>query len=191
MASIRQIARTGASAPRRPSPDADQSVRCEIRECVSTPRGPRQRALASFRGALTPEILDAAEERARRPFDRSALIARAIRMGVPVTYRRRFPEARALLAQLQRGARLEPSLAALLKAALEAMPTEPVPGHLQDAADWIGQSDRARGQTLRGLLRTADRILSSSSRRPLRTRPEPSYPRFSSDRGTPRGDRSE
>jgi len=45
----------------------EQGDRYEIRECRVTERGPRQFTLVSFRGVLTPEVLDEAEERARRP----------------------------------------------------------------------------------------------------------------------------
>jgi hypothetical protein len=156
-----------------------QGRRYEIRECLDTERGPRQHTLASFRGVLTPEVLDRAEDTARKPLSREALVARARAMGIPVTHRRRYPEARALLATLQRGGRLDPGLAALLKSALDSLPSEPAPTHLADAAEWIGQSERVRGRVLRGLVRAADRIV--QSRGPLRTRPREVFPRFSSE----------
>jgi hypothetical protein len=156
-----------------------QGDRYEIRECVATPRGPRQLRLASFRGVLTPEVLDRAESRARNPLHREGVVASAVRMGIPVSKRRHHPEARALLAALQRGAELEPTLVQLLETALERLDSREVPAHLVDAADWIGQPERERGAALRGLLRTADRIL--RSRPPLRTPPRQRFPRFSSD----------
>lgn len=174
MASIRQQGRQGRQVQGRYRPGR----RCEIRECVATERGPRQYVLASFAGMLTPETLDRAEERARRPFDREALIARAQRMGIPVTRRRRFPEARALLASLQRGGGLDPRLVTLLREALAALPAEPVPEHLAEAAFWLGQSEAARGRALRGLLRATDRVL--RSRGPLRSPPARRFPRFRS-----------
>jgi hypothetical protein len=156
-----------------------QSDRYEIRECLVTVRGPRQLSLTSFRGVLTPEVLDEAETRARKPFTRADLVTRAIRMGIPVTDRRRHPEARELLAALQRGAELEPTLVQLLQTALERLDSRAVPAHLVDAAEWIGQPDRERGTALRGLLRTTDRIL--RSRPPLRTPRQETFPRFSSE----------
>jgi hypothetical protein len=153
-------------------------LRCEIRECLSTERGPRQRVLASFRGALTPEILDRAEAKARRPFDREALVRRARGAGIPVTRRRGFPEARALLAVLQRGGGLDPRLVTRLRESLAQLPAAPVPEHLAAAADWIGQPESERGRALRGLLRTADRI--AISRGPLRERSRKSFPRIRS-----------
>ena len=150
----------------------------EIRECLSTDRGPRQRPLVRFRGVLTPDVLDAAAAAARRPFDRRALLARARRQGIPVTEERRHPEARRLLALLRAGQPLDPTLVGQLRSALELLAAEPVPVHLQDAAGWVGQSEAARGKALRGLLRTASRVL--RSRGPLREpTPEP-FPRFSS-----------
>ena len=162
-----------------------QGDRYEIRECVATPRGPRQLALASFRDVLTPEVLDRAEGRARKVFDRADLVARAASMGIPISERRSHPEARALLALLQRGAELEPTLVQLLVTALEGLESRELPAHLADAAEWIGQPQRERGAALRGLLRTADRIL--RSRAPLRTPLRELFPRFSSARAKDAG----
>jgi hypothetical protein len=156
-----------------------QGDRYEIRECIVTLRGPRQLSLASFRGVLTPEVLDRAEAGARKPLARAELMARAIRKGIPVSERRRYPEARGLLAVLQRGAELEPTLVRLLETALQGLESRAVPAHLMDAAEWIGQPERERGAALRGLLRTADRIL--RSRPPLRTPRQETFPRFSSE----------
>jgi hypothetical protein len=155
-----------------------QNDRYEIRECLVTLRGPRQLSLASFRGVLTPEVLDEAEAKARKPLERADLMARAVRMGIPVSERRRHPEARGLLAALQRGADLEPTLVQLLETALGRLDSRAVPAHLVDAAEWIGQPERERGAALRGLLRTADRIL--RSRPPLRTPRRETFPHFSS-----------
>lgn len=152
--------------------------RFEIRECRSTPDGPRQFTLAGFTGVLTPEILDRASERAQRPFDRERILERARDLGARVTHRRRFPEARALLGALERGVKPDPSLVDLLQRALGPLARTPVPEHLADATPWIGQPEWERGRALRGLLRSADRVM--ASRRPLRTLPQTPYPRFSS-----------
>ena len=58
-----------------------QGERHEIRECVSTERGPRQITLASFRGVLSPEVLDRAEAKARKPLNREEIAARARAVG--------------------------------------------------------------------------------------------------------------
>jgi hypothetical protein len=159
------------------------SIRCwgdrfEIRECLETDRGPRQHTLVSFRGVLTPEILDRAADKACKPFDREQLLERAEQLGIASTQRRTHPEARALLASLQRGETLDPWITSLLRSALEARPQKPLPTHLEEAQEWLGQPESERGKALRGLLRTADRIL--QARGSLRSRPGTPFPRFSS-----------
>lgn len=134
--------------------------------------------LVSFTGLLTPEILDAAERAAQRPFDRERLVARARELGIGVSRRRRNRPARALLASLQRGAPLDPRLVTLLREALEPLPAAPLPEHLEEASEWLGQPESERGLALRGLLRTADRI--RQARGPVRARDERRYPRFHS-----------
>jgi hypothetical protein len=156
-----------------------QDGRVEIREARSTPRGPRSRTLASFRGVLTPEIFERAEARAERPLDRLALMARARELDIPLTTRRGDREMRALLARLRRPEPVDPVLAGLLRSALEPVPVAPVPERLAEAAEWIGASDRERGEALRGLLRVSDRILASRAR--LRQRRRRRYPRFASE----------
>lgn len=155
-----------------------QGERYEIRECHGTSAGPRQHLLASFRGVLSPEVLDRAEAEACAGFNREAVISRAREMGIAVTRRRSHPEARGLIAKLQRGVAPGPALVAILREHLAALPSVPVPEHLQDAQQWLGQPETERGKALRGLLRTADRIV--RSRGPLRTRPRGVFPRFSS-----------
>lgn len=152
----------------------------EIRECRRTPRGPRQYTLARFHRVLTPEVLDEAAARAQRPFDRARVAARAQALGIPVSPRRTDAAARQLLAELRAGRVVEASLAGLLKHALALLDDAPVPEHLADAAEWIGRSEAARGKALRGLLRTASRVV--RSRAPGREPPDPPFPRFRSDR---------
>ena len=66
-----------------------------------------------------------------------------------------------------------------LRLALEPLPAAPLPEHLEDAGDWVGQPEGERGLALRGLLRSADRILRSrAAQRPMPQRP---FPRFQSD----------
>lgn len=150
----------------------------EIRECVTTPDGPRQRALARFRGVLTADVLDRAAEVATRPFDRAALVTRARRAGIPVSGRYAETGARRLIAHLRAGRPLDPVLAGLLRGALGLAEVQPLPAHLTDVADWIGASEAARGRALRGLLRAAGRVLRS---RGVLREPEPErFPRFSS-----------
>ncbi|MDH3211340.1 MAG: hypothetical protein OEM05_02535 [Myxococcales bacterium] len=152
--------------------------RVEIREAVSTAGGPRSRTLASFRGSLSPELLQRAARRAERPFDAAVLIARAAARGVPVTDRPQSRGARELLGRLRRGEPIDPVLVTLLKEALAAVPAAPVPAPLGEVAEWIGQSDARRGEALRGLLRVADRIVRARGR--VRTRTRKRFPRFRS-----------
>lgn len=156
--------------------------RVEIRETRRTLRGPRSRTLVSFRGALTPDLLDAAEARAGHPLDRDALLERAAELGVPTTERRSDGPARALLAQLRRGTGLDPLLASALRRALERVGEAPVPEGFAEVVEWIGASDAERGHALRGLLRVSDRI--ASSRGAIRRRPSKPFPRIHS-RATP------
>jgi len=136
----------------------------EIRECVSTARGPRQRALARFRGVLTPEVLDRAAAAARRPFDRRALIDRARARGISVAEQPRSSAARRLLADLRAGRSLDPTLVTLLREALAGQEGRALPDHLVDPAEWLGRSEAARGRALRGLLRVASRVARSRAR---------------------------
>lgn len=155
-----------------------QGSRYEIRECRSTPDGPRQYTLARFDDVLTPDVLDEAAAQAQRPFDAAKLVARARERKIPVSTRRRHDAARELIAELRSGRTLEPSLVALLQQALAAHEARALPAHLADAADWVGRSEAARGKALRGLLRTASRVVQSrDARLPL---PEERFPRFSS-----------
>jgi hypothetical protein len=155
--------------------------RIELREARATPRGPRARTLASFRGALDPEVLERAAARASRPLDVPVLLARARALGIPVTERRGDRAARELLAQLRRGGSVDASLAAILREALEPLAASAPPEALAEVAEWVGADDAQRGTALRGLLRLHDRI--ARSRGAVRSRPRRSYPRFRSARG--------
>lgn len=162
----------------------------EIRECVPTPSGPRQRALARFRRILTSADLDRAHAAARQPFDREELVKRARAQGIPVAEMPAHEEARRLLAYLRDGGTVEPILAKLLIEALAGfqLPTAPtgageraIPAHLEGVLEWVGRPESTRGRALRGLLRTASRVI--QSRRALRERADDPFPRFSSGQG--------
>jgi len=157
------------------------SGRFDIRESVTTPDGPRSRTLATFRAALTPEVLEEAQRRASRRFERVRLEARAAELGVPVIERREDRAARALLATLRSGALIDPLLVSLLKQILDELPAAPTPALLAEVANWVGADEVKRGAALRDLLRLSDRIV--RSRRGGRTRPHVPFPRFRSRRG--------
>lgn len=154
------------------------SDRFEIRESVATARGPRSRRLVGFRGRLTPDVLARAAARAQRPFDPRALVRRARALSIEVVDRSREPEARALLARLRRADRLDPRLAAVLRAALSREPESRIPEELEDVADWVGASAADRGSALRQLLDLYGRI--AASRTPGSQREKPRFPRIAS-----------
>ena len=155
-----------------------QGNRFEIRECRSTGNGPRQATLARFSGVLTPDVLDAAASRAQRPFDRSLVLERARRAGIPISPVRHNATARQLLAALRMGTELDPVLTGLLVEALAIQPATATPDHLAEATEWIGRSEAERGRALRGLTRTASRI--SKGRERIRATHEAPFPRFES-----------
>ncbi len=152
--------------------------RVEIRESIATRRGPRARTLAVFRGALAPDVIERAAGLARRPFDRTALRARAHALGVPMSARRADAAARALLRDLRQGISLDPALVTLLREALDAQRAGPVPEPLAEAAEWLGVGAERRGEALRGLLRASDRLVRERPAR--RERPAALFPRFRS-----------
>jgi hypothetical protein len=153
-----------------------KSGRVEIREAHSTPRGPRSRTLASFRGALSEEHLERAESAATRPFDRAAIRLRATELGVPIVRASASSDARSLLARLRSGARIDPVLVGLLREQLDGRACAPVPDELADVAEWIGASDYERGLALRDVLRLYDTI--ARSRDPVREPEAARFPRF-------------
>lgn len=137
--------------------------RIEIRETVRTPRGPRPRTLASFRGALSATVLASAEACAEQPFDRDRLVARARELGIPVLEWPASPAARELLGALRRGEGLDPLLVGPLREELARAPARVAPSELAEVLEWVGASDAERGLALRGLLRVSDRIAASRS----------------------------
>lgn len=150
--------------------------RVEIREARSTPRGPRSRTLASFRGPLTEEHLDRAESASSRPFDREAIRRRATELGVRSLRSTADSDARALVARLRSGARIDPVLAGVLRGQLEGCTVAPVPDDLADVIDWLGASDAERGRALRDVLRLYDVI--ARSRDAVREPEAAPFPRF-------------
>lgn len=156
-----------------------QGNRYEIRECLQTPQGPRQRALVRFDRVLTPDVLDQAEAAARKPFDREAVRRQAQARGIPVTRLRESGDAHRLLAHLRAGGALEPTLVAALQEALAGLEASPVPEHLEDAFEWAGRSEAVRGRGLRGLLRTASRVAQSRAAAAIEVG-DADFPHFSS-----------
>lgn len=153
-----------------------RSGRVEIREAYSTPRGPRSRTLASFRGALTDEHLERAEWAAAGRFDREAIRARAAELDLPVTRSSADPQAQALIARLRRGARIDPLLVSVLRGQLDGLESAPVPDELVDVIEWVGAGEPERGRALRDVLRLYDTI--ARSRELVREPEVERFPRF-------------
>lgn len=153
-----------------------KSSRVEVREAHSTPRGPRSRTLASFRGALTEEVLDRVASAASRALDRDALRHRARELGLAVDPACADTHARALIGRLCKGAPLDPRLVKMLREQLADRKSAAVPDDIADVVEWLGASDHERGRALRGVLRLYDRIARSRGAVP---EPEaPPFPRF-------------
>ncbi len=148
--------------------------RFEIRESVSTPDGPRARTLATFR-TLTDAVLDLAETRATRPFDRGRIEAKALAVGALRDSRETVRLAHHLLADLHTGRILPPALAGALAREL-AEASASLPDSLPPLADWFGATLRQRGDALRDLLRLTDRLP------PGRRRRGKAFPRIASAR---------
>jgi hypothetical protein len=153
---------------------ARRDGRFEIRESIATPAGPRARSLATFR-TLTDDVLDHAEARAARPFDRSQVEARALAAGARHDSRATARLAHHLLTDLHTGHGLPPTLAGALAREL-APRVEPLPDSLASLGDWLGATLRQRGDALRDLVRLTDRLPSP------RGRPRRAFPRLASAR---------
>ncbi len=142
---------------------ARRDCRFEIRESVSTPQGPRARTLATFR-AVNDTVLDLAERRAERPFDRRKVEAKALAVGASRDTREAVRLAHSLLEDLHLGRSLPPVLAAALARRLAGTGT-PLPDSLPPLDDWIGSTPRERGDALRDLLRLTDLLPPGRRRR--------------------------
>jgi hypothetical protein len=151
---------------------ARRDGRYEVRECIATSKGPRSRTLAAFR-VLSPGVLDHAEARATRPFDRDRVAARARALGSPedagdtpvfLAWR--------LLTQLGSGHQLPQLVADALRVELGG--GDALPDTIPPLIDWLGASAYQRGDALRDLLRMTDRVP------PSQTRPGRRYPRIAS-----------
>jgi hypothetical protein len=149
----------------------------ELRESVSTPKGPRSRTLASFR-TLSRDVIEQALERAEKPLSADDVRDAARRAGAPVDLAPADRAASDLLRELADGSEPHPILRALLIDALqeerpvrlgEVAKTRDAPpkadvipiDSLQNArasANWLAASPSERGAALSGLLLPADRF---------------------------------
>jgi hypothetical protein len=151
---------------------ARKDGRFEIRESHATEAGPRSRTLASFR-ELDDDVLDHAAANARSRFDRAAIQERAAQLAVPRNTDRASRAARTLIAELRQGRRPAPGLVRLLRDELPA-DQRPTPDTIEQAHEWIGKTDRQRGEAIVDLLELGDAF-------PRRERPSRSnFPRVRS-----------
>lgn len=159
----------------------------ELRESVSTPKGPRSRTLASFR-TLTSETVEQARARATKPLSPEDVRHAARRAGAPVELAPADRAAGDLLRELANGREPHPILRQLLIDALQAAPPtrlgEPAgsrreapkalgaherqgPESLDNArasAAWLTASPAERGDALYDLLLLADQFPPTRSR---------------------------
>ena len=147
--------------------------RYEIRQSRLTSRGPRSRALATFR-VLTDEVLRHAATRADAPLDSEEVRRSARRVGAPVAAPPADQTAGELLDGLARGLRPTPVLARLIAHALAPDEVAAPVDHLRSAGEWAGADARRRGETLVDLLGLVDAL--PAPRRTGRSR----FPRLAS-----------
>lgn len=152
-------------------------ARWELRESITTERGPRSRTLASF-DVLTDGVLRQAAARATRPLDPGAVRAAARRAAVPVELPAAEQAARHLASELAQGATLPPALSGVLASLLSELVPSPAPvsDSAKAAAQWADATPRDRADALHDLLLLADAL--PSPRRAAAVRTE--FPRFQS-----------
>jgi hypothetical protein len=129
----------------------------EIRESHSTANGPRSKTLATFR-VLDGEVLDRAEARAEKPFDRDDVLRRAYRVGAEVSASKADEAARTLITELAHGARIDAGLSGALVGFLDRLDPPTLSPEAMAAAEWAGESLAERGRTLYQLLQLADAL---------------------------------
>src|SRR5258706_14812712 len=105
--------------------------RWEIRESVSTDRGPRARTLGSFR-RFTPAVLKRAVAAATRPTSSEAILEAATRAGAVSSAA--DAASQALLAEVAAGRPPSPGLRRLVLTMLSEPPAHDPPG--AEAAEW-------------------------------------------------------
>ncbi|MEX0873854.1 MAG: hypothetical protein WD646_13960 [Actinomycetota bacterium] len=139
--------------------------RFEIRESVAGPKGPRSRTLAVF-SKLSADLLERADQRATRPFDRTQVLRRAMELEVPWVGPSGLSEARSVLARLADG-ELPPTFVAALRESTASSRVE-LPDSIPPMLDWVGADDTKRGRALRDLVQLGDVIVRSIKANPKR-----------------------
>lgn len=160
---------------------ATKPSRFEVRESLSTPKGPRSRTLASF-SEMTSEVVEKVQAKSQKPPTAAELTRLALRAGAPVRGSQLDEAASETLRRIAGGEQPDPKLRRLLIDALSDQdPSNPASGSkslVSDAAraasQWIGVGVEDRAHALRDLLELADAL-------PIRRRaPEIGFPRLHS-----------
>lgn len=159
---------------------ATKPGRYEVRESVSTPKGPRSRTLVSFR-ELTAETIERVRDKSEKPPTSEELTRLALRAGAPVRSSELDSAASETLRRLASGEQPDPKLRSLLIDALsqesedqQAAPRKAISDAARAATQWIGVSSEDRANALRELLELSDAL-------PIRLRPhEIGFPRLRS-----------
>ncbi len=125
----------------------------EIRESVTTPKGPRSRTLATFR-RLSPGVIDKAVRRASRPTTAEEVHSALEKAGAVASVA--DEAARALLAEVAAGRPPSPGLRRLVLGMLSDPPAHDVPG--EGIGEWLAATERQRGAAVRDLMRLTDRL---------------------------------
>lgn len=139
---------------------ATKPGRFEARESRATADGPRSRTLASFR-ELDEAALEKIRDRASKPPDVEDLRRKARRAGAPVAVSAADRAARDLIAELGRGARLDPRLRELLLEFLDeddGLTPEAPRDARASIAGWMAATPSERGRALVDLLLLGDAL---------------------------------
>lgn len=150
---------------------ATKPGRFEVRESVSTPKGPRSRTLASFR-EMSAETVERVRANSEKPPTAAELTRLALRAGAPVRGSELDEAAAETLRRIASGEQPDPKLRRLLIDALSgqnksgqaAEPKTFVSDAARAASQWIGVGVEDRANALRELLELADAL-------PIRLRP--------------------
>jgi hypothetical protein len=150
-----------------------RSGRFEIRESVSTPKGPRSHTLVSFR-ELDDTVIEKARRKAAKALDETELRRAARRAGAPVARSPVDRAARELIAELAKGRTPSPTLRHMLLDLLrrghaDGRETSRRSEAEHDVAEWMAATPVERGKALVDLLLLADALPHGERRgKPLR-----------------------
>lgn len=139
-----------------------RSKRFEIRESISTPKGPRSRTLVSFR-ELDDDVIEKACGKAGKSLDAGELRRAARKAGAPVARTTINRASRELIAELAKGRTPDPALRHILLDLLQRgygdrRETSRRGEAEHDVAEWMAAAPEERGKALVDLLLLADAL---------------------------------